>query len=191
MGGGGGGAAVGVLKEAKLTTAATPSQTLVVPAVISLVLYLAIAHLVWPWLRRRRRRYHQYLPVDGVVATRGASLRLRFVGLLRFVRTAVTGARARRGVVDGADGSGDGDGVGDGEGDGDGSRVDPDEGEHMVWFDVDPQRREALQRRAAAGFAPAERRLSRELEEGFRDDSDSDSDSDHERGTPYAPAPAR
>lgn len=65
--------------------------------------------------------------------------------------------------------------------DSDGSVFDDEEGEGLVGFDVDSARREALDRRESGGV-DEERRLSRELEEGFRDDSDEES-SDRE-GTP-------
>lgn len=49
--------------------------------------------------------------------------------------------------------------------------IDDDEGELMVGMNMDAARREALERRRST--APdAESRLSRELEEGFMDDSD-------------------
>lgn len=46
----------------------------------------------------------------------------------------------------------------------------------MVGFEVEAGRREELQRDAAVGGERGanERRLSRDLEEGFRDDSDDD-----------------
>jgi hypothetical protein len=51
-----------------------------------------------------------------------------------------------------------------------------EEGEIMVGMDMDPARREALERRRSTA-AEAESRLSRELEEGFIDDSDEEGDS--------------
>ena len=62
------------------------------------------------------------------------------------------------------------------DGEGEGSLFDEEEGEGMVGFDIDPARREALDRRRNER-SDEERRLSRELEEGFRDDSD-DEDGD-------------
>lgn len=49
--------------------------------------------------------------------------------------------------------------------------IDDDEGELMVGMDMDAARREALERRRSTA-ADAESRLSRDLEEGFMDDSD-------------------
>lgn len=50
-----------------------------------------------------------------------------------------------------------------------------EEGEIMVGMDMDPARREALERRRSTVAEP-ESRLSRELEEGFMDDSDEEED---------------
>ena len=50
------------------------------------------------------------------------------------------------------------------------SLFDEEEGEGMVGFNVDASRRDAIARQQEAAIA--ERRLSRDLEEGFRDDSD-------------------
>lgn len=50
---------------------------------------------------------------------------------------------------------------------------DEEEGEGMVGFDIDERRREALERRRSS-VGDEDRRLSRELEEGFKDDSDDD-----------------
>lgn len=48
----------------------------------------------------------------------------------------------------------------------------------MVGFDIDERRREALeQRRSMVG--DEDRRLSRDLEEGFKDDSDDEDDGRH------------
>lgn len=55
-----------------------------------------------------------------------------------------------------------------------------EEGEIMVGMDMDPSRREALERRRDT--ADASSRLSRDLEQGFMDDSDDDeNDQGHSR----------
>lgn len=46
----------------------------------------------------------------------------------------------------------------------------------MVGFAIDEGRREELARGAALEAVSGDRRLSRDLEEGFRDDSDDDQD---------------
>jgi hypothetical protein len=54
------------------------------------------------------------------------------------------------------------------------SEFDDEEGEGMVGFDpVDEPRREALEQRRS--IMEEERRLGRELEQGFKDDSDNES----------------
>lgn len=61
------------------------------------------------------------------------------------------------------------------------SVFDEEEGEGMVGFDIHPSRREALER--TRGFeAGSEGRLSRELEEGFMDDSDDEDNNGASRG---------
>jgi hypothetical protein len=54
------------------------------------------------------------------------------------------------------------------------SLFDEEEGEGMVGFNVNASRRDAIVRQEEAAIT--ERRLSRDLEEGFRDDSDSSDD---------------
>lgn len=71
-------------------------------------------------------------------------------------------------------------------GDGDEDLFDDEEGEGMVGFDElegDARRREALEEQRRVGSLGTEqRRLSRELEEGFRDESeDEDEDEDSKR----------
>ena len=51
------------------------------------------------------------------------------------------------------------------------SLFDDEEGEDMVGFDIDERRREALERRRNSAGEAEVVRLSRDLEEGFRDDS--------------------
>lgn len=57
---------------------------------------------------------------------------------------------------------------------------DDEEGEGMVGFDpIDERRREALDQRRS--LMEEERRLGRELEEGFRDDSDDEAEDERRR----------
>jgi hypothetical protein len=58
--------------------------------------------------------------------------------------------------------------------DGSGSDLDDDDGEEL--YEVDPIRREALSLDARRGPVIDGRRLSRDLEEGFKDDSDEEDD---------------
>lgn len=63
----------------------------------------------------------------------------------------------------------------DGSGQHDDELFDDEEGEGMVGFDpIDERRREALEQRRS--MMEEERRLGRELEEGFKDDSDDEHD---------------
>ena len=58
---------------------------------------------------------------------------------------------------------------------------DIEEGEGMVGFEVDAGRRQELERITIVDGGGGERRLSRDLEEGFRDDSDDDRQHDRRR----------
>lgn len=59
-----------------------------------------------------------------------------------------------------------------------------EEGETMVGMDMDPHRREALERRRST-TADSQTRLSRDLEEGFMDDSEGDEEEgEGNRGRP-------
>jgi hypothetical protein len=131
--------------------------------VISLLLYIIVSYLIVPLWRRHRARYSNYLPLDRI-STHTTSARQRF-------QTALAGAAARlllpshwrreyaREQAAGA-------GVGD---------FDEEDGEELYTVeDIESNRREALSldvHRDDGG-----RRLSRELEEGFKDDSDQSDD---------------
>jgi len=58
---------------------------------------------------------------------------------------------------------------------------DDEEGEGMVGFDIDDRRREALEQRRSMMMGEDDRRLSRDLEEGFKDDSDDESEDERRR----------
>ncbi|KAL7958949.1 hypothetical protein V8C34DRAFT_281634 [Trichoderma compactum] len=133
-------------------------KTLVIPAVISLILFLLLTFVVVPVWRRYRSRYSQYLPIDAI-SEHTTSWRYRITN--RIVRIASLPFRWRR----------DGDiamagGIPD---------RDLEEGEELD--DIDEDIVEVLSALARSRRSDNERRLSRELEEGFIDDS-SDSDSD-------------
>ncbi|KAI9813820.1 MAG: hypothetical protein M1827_003610 [Pycnora praestabilis] len=140
----------------------TVVQTVLIPAFISLALYLIITYLILPFVRQHRHRYNQYLPVNRL-ATHTTSLRQRISDILASSLLPSSWRRNRnsRSIVDGSHGAGEDDG----------SLFDEEEGEGMVGFDIDVSRRAALQR-GDIGIVDGERRLSRDLEEGFRDDSD-------------------
>ncbi|TVY38010.1 hypothetical protein LOCC1_G007988 [Lachnellula occidentalis] len=145
------------------------AATLVIPAIISLILYLLISYLLVPAWKRYRNRYSQYLPLDAI-STRTTSFRQRILGsLTRALLPASWREQFGRGrpSVNGHDGSG--------------SDFDEDEGEEL--YDVDDNRRQALSLDARRARDDVEgRRLSRDLEEGFKDDSDDeDNVSDNRR----------
>ncbi|KAL7805555.1 hypothetical protein V8C44DRAFT_340494 [Trichoderma aethiopicum] len=56
-------------------------KTLVIPAVISLILFLLLTFVVVPVWRRYRSRYSQYLPLDAI-SEHTTSLRYRITGRL-------------------------------------------------------------------------------------------------------------
>jgi len=137
-------------------------KTLMIPAIISLILYLLVSYLVVPVWKRYRGRYSNYLPLD-TISNRTTSFRQRVQGAL-FDLLVPSAWRRHLGrdqdTMNAEDGSS--------------SDFDEDEGEELSGFD--DNRREALSLDARRGRDDDERRLSRDLEEGFKDDSDDDDD---------------
>lgn len=56
----------------------SPSQTLIVPAIVSLLIFLLTTYVLLPFWRRYRARYAQYLPLDSL-SNQTSSLRHRIV----------------------------------------------------------------------------------------------------------------
>ncbi|KAI9669829.1 MAG: hypothetical protein M1817_004570 [Caeruleum heppii] len=136
-------------------------KTLLIPASIALALYLLFSYAILPFVRQHRHRYNQYLPLN-TITSQTASFRHRLSDAIFTLLLPPAWARARGArVTDGSHAIG---------GDED-SSFDDEDGEDMVGFDIDSRRREALERRRSE-MNDSERRLSRDLEEGFRDDSD-------------------
>ncbi|RGP58861.1 hypothetical protein FLONG3_11356 [Fusarium longipes] len=127
-------------------------KTLVVPAVISLILFVLLTYVLIP-LWRRYARYSQYLPLD-TLSSQTSSLRER-------ITARVAAWRSNRGVALASD-----DGFDDG--------MDDDDGEELGNVDEATWRQMEADTRAAR--PDNARRLSRDLEEGFRDDSDDEPD---------------
>lgn len=143
-------------------------KVLFVPALISLVLYTLTTFLIIPLYKRHRARYSQYLPLHGSLdslSRRTYSLRQRVSDALTalilpshrsdaYARTFMSGDHAE-----------------------DEDLFSDNEGESMVGFDVDERRRAALERSdgLSEGYEGS-RRLSRDLEEGFKDDSEDEED---------------
>lgn len=127
------------------------------PATIALMIYCFFSWLAIPFFRRYHQRYSQYLPLHAISA-HTLSLRDRIADIV--MRIFLPSTWRRDAHID----------------DHDNITIGDEEGEIMVGMNMDAARREALERRRST--APeAESRLSRELEEGFMDDSD---DEDHE-----------
>ncbi|TWU72097.1 hypothetical protein ED733_000938 [Metarhizium rileyi] len=127
--------------------------TLFVPGVISLIIFLFLTFVIVPIWRRYRNRYSQYLPIESI-SNHTTGLRHRIIN--RFSRLALPSTWSRnRGSVDNP-----------------GAEDFLDDGEELG--DMDEQTLNAIQRlhsHLRSGF-DSNRRLSRDLEEGFMDDSD-------------------
>jgi len=130
------------------------AKTLLIPALISLATYLFLFYAIIPFIRRYRQKYSQYLPLQ-TLSAHTSSLRERASDALMHL---MLPSSWRRRLAEGQD---------------DNSSLFDEEGEGMVGFEMDPSRREALDRRRSSAI-DTEGRLSRELEEGFMDDSDGD-----------------
>ncbi|CEO58403.1 hypothetical protein PEBR_00560 [Penicillium brasilianum] len=130
------------------------AKTILIPASIALTVYLLFSFLIIPSFRRYHQRYSQYLPLH-TLSAHTVSLRDRIAdSIMRFF---LPSSWRRNAHIDDADN--------------DNISIDEEEGELMVGMNMDPRRREALERRRSS--APeTESRLSRELEEGFMDESD-------------------
>ncbi|KAK1981704.1 hypothetical protein LZ30DRAFT_592083 [Colletotrichum cereale] len=135
-------------------------KTLIVPAIISLILFLASTHLLLPLWRRWRSRYGQYLPID-TISTSSLSLRHRVQnGIARLMVPSTWRRNAHERLVVATDASEDG--------------FMSEDGEELG--EVGEDTRRALADDARRGRQDSTRRLSRDLEEGFRDDSDDEDD---------------
>ncbi|CVK88176.1 hypothetical protein FPRO06_06814 [Fusarium proliferatum] len=127
-------------------------KTLIVPAVISLILFILLTYVLIPFWRRYAR-YSQYLPLD-TLSSQTSSLRQRITSRIATWRSNRAVAFASEDVSD--------DGLED------------DDGEELGSVDEDTWRQMEADTRAAQ--PDNARRLSRDLEEGFRDDSDDEPD---------------
>ncbi|KAJ6438296.1 hypothetical protein O9K51_08888 [Purpureocillium lavendulum] len=159
-------------------------KTLLVPAVISLVIFLVLTFVLVPVWRRYRNRYSQYLPLDSI-SDRTSSLRHRVLGRFSSLNPLAHFLSARQQVVFASGGA---------AGAGGESGADDEDGEELG--DVDEATWRAIERHVPSVHTPdSTRRLSREyahtdycvphdelpltcnsLEEGFMDDSDDEPD---------------
>ncbi|KAL4877670.1 hypothetical protein BJY04DRAFT_209766 [Aspergillus karnatakaensis] len=144
-------------------SAASLAKTLFIPAVISLALYVLISFVIVPFFRRYHQRYSQYLPLETITAhTSSLWERIADAVMRRFLPSTW---RQQAHISDAHDNI---------------SILD-EEGEIMVGMNTNATHREALERRRST-VAEDEGRLSRELEEGFMDDSDDEINRENWRG---------
>lgn len=166
---------------------ARPGQTLIVPAVISLILFLACSYILIPLWREYRNRYSQYLPLD-TISTHTQSFRARLQNaIVKWIIPARWRMDLRERFI--TDASSD-------------AGFDSEDGEELD--DVTEDRRHALSLDTSGRLEQTDsmRRLSREyalldkngqttdrtkltgcysLEEGFMDDTDDESDDQQRR----------
>ncbi|KAJ4357085.1 hypothetical protein N0V95_002823 [Ascochyta clinopodiicola] len=139
-------------------------RAILTPLIIALALYLSATLLILPFIRRHRTRYSQYLPMPNTLTTHATTWRTTLSDALYGLFMPSTWTRQPPVHMH----------------DDDSSDFDDDEGEGMVGFDpVDERRREALEQRRS--LVDEERRLGRELEQGFKDDSEDEEGVDDAR----------
>ncbi|KAI1005291.1 hypothetical protein K3495_g2926 [Podosphaera aphanis] len=135
-------------------------KTLTITAIISLILYIVLSFLVVPIWKRYRGRYSTYLPLERITSqTTSLQQRVQTAVINYLVPSSWTTQFLRNQHLASADEVSD---------------FDEDDGEEL--FEVDRNRREALSLDARRDHNDEGNRLSRDLEEGFKDDSDSDND---------------
>ncbi|CAP80059.1 hypothetical protein E8E15_007627 [Penicillium rubens] len=139
------------------------AKTILIPAAIALSIYILASCVIIPFFRRYHQRYSQYLPLHSISA-HTLSLRDRIADKVMhfFLRS-----RWRWGAQ---------------IPDHDNISIDDEEGENMVGMNMDSDRRGALEQRRRDTLAETEGRLSRDLEEGFMDDSDEEGDEEPRNG---------
>jgi len=156
------------------------AKVLLLPATIALAIYLLITYVILPFYRNHYQRYAEYLPLETISSTsttiwdriRNAFSRVALPGHMRW-------RRGRNGSWDELAASRRGSGSGS---EGEGAYFGEEEGESMVGFDV-----ERVDRSVRGGViggnrgVDSQRRLSRDLEEGFKDDSDEEDARDDRR----------
>ncbi|KAH8887486.1 hypothetical protein GQ53DRAFT_296891 [Thozetella sp. PMI_491] len=130
-------------------------KTLIVPALISLILFLGTTYVIFPLWQRYRNRYSQYLPLESI-SNQTSSLRARIQnGIGNMLVPSSWRQRLHDRLVVGGETASD-------------AGYDSEEGEELG--DVDGARSRDLGSRDNG--IDSNRRLSRDLEEGFIDDSD-------------------
>ncbi|OTA67840.1 hypothetical protein K449DRAFT_388636 [Hypoxylon sp. EC38] len=137
-------------------------KTLIIPAVISLILFVLFTYVLVPLWRYYRTRYSQYLPLD-TISTHTSSIRGRVQdAIARWLLPSRWRFSINERLVVGGDDQSD---IG----------FSSEEGEELD--EVDDDRRHALSLdNHNLEHTDSIRRLSRDLEEGFRDDSEEEAD---------------
>ncbi|KAK8135929.1 hypothetical protein PG984_003869 [Apiospora sp. TS-2023a] len=139
------------------------SLTLVIPAVISLLLFVVMSYVLVPLWRQYRSRYSHYLPLDSI-SNHTSSFRSRLQdAIARWLMPSQWRLGIRDRLVQ-ADEESDA-----------GFESDGEELEDVL-DNLGADRRHALSLDESMNHADSIRRLSRDLEEGFRDDSDDEAD---------------
>ncbi|KAL2152007.1 hypothetical protein VTH82DRAFT_5191 [Thermothelomyces myriococcoides] len=132
-------------------------KTLIVPAVISLILFLVTSFVLVPLWQRYRNRYSQYLPLE-TISNQTLSLRARLYGLMvRLLAPSTWRNRATNRVAVA-----------------DRSSFDSDDGEELENVDENASRGRLSQQ--SGNSIDSTTRLSRDLEVGFMDDSDDENE---------------
>ncbi|KAJ5822864.1 hypothetical protein N7447_005204 [Penicillium robsamsonii] len=138
------------------------AKTILIPAAIAFSIYILASCVIIPFFRRYHQRYSQYLPLHSISA-HTLSLRDRIADkVMHFFLPSRWRLGAR--IADH-----------------DTISIDDEEGETLVGMDMDSVRRGALEERRRDTMADTQSRLSRDLEQGFMDDSD-DERSENGRG---------
>jgi hypothetical protein len=137
-------------------------KTLLAPAIVSLILFLGVTFVAIPAWRRYRNRYSQYLPLESI-SNHTSSIRHRITARLGRMLLPSTWSFERHFALSSRGGPRD-------------SSDDDDleQGEELADQDTWP----TLERQIGTSRPDNTRRLSRDLEQGFRDDSDDSEDSD-------------
>ncbi|KKY23766.1 hypothetical protein UCDDS831_g02797 [Diplodia seriata] len=170
-------------------------KTFLLPLLAAALLYLLVSFVLLPLHRRYVRKYQHYLPLHGDTSalsslsahTSPSWLRARFSGLWSSLSARLPFALPFAAAPRTASATGRLGAYDDDDDDEDDFDIEDDEGEGMVGFEPmeRERRREALERQRGGvnhDAGRSERRLSRELEEGFRDSSSSESEDDDDGG---------
>ena len=140
---------------------------LIIPGLISLFLYYSITQIILPFMRRHQLT-SEYLPLPSFPRDGTWQERIPSNLVSRMVPKAwLQSLQWRR--IEYASGGDEVDTDSERDGEEDEALFGDEEGENMIGLDIDARRREILE---GNGNPDVCERLSRDLEEGFRDDSD-------------------